>query len=161
MVAPLWICMFLLMRQLEEVGSTATGSAGAKLLTHQSHGIKQLYVFPAYCSYFFSQPVMYNHRISQAGRNPWGSLSPTPWNTCSLCLVAEIERSYSSRGCFQLGQMQVEDNIRLIQQKTNVVRRCDVVLSTCMVSKTDRACLSVGVTSCQPDWLPGEDVPVG
>lgn len=105
--------------------------------------------------------VMYNHRISQAGRNPWGSLSPTPWNTCSLCLVAEIERSYSSRGCFQLGQMQVEDNIRLIQQKTNVVRRCDVVLSTCMVSKTDRACLSVGVTSCQPDWLPGEDVPVG
>lgn len=38
--------------------------------------------------------VMYNHRISQAGRNPWGSLSPTPWNTCSLCLVAEIERDH-------------------------------------------------------------------
>lgn len=45
MVAPLWICMFLLMRQLEEVGNTAKGSAGAKLLTYQSHRIKQLYFF--------------------------------------------------------------------------------------------------------------------
>lgn len=32
----------------------------------------------------------------------------------------------SARGFSQLGQMQAEDNIRLIQQKIKVVRKCDI-----------------------------------
>lgn len=51
----------------------------------------------------------------------------------SSCLVAgrEVMSAHVLLGeFFHLGQMQEEDTIRLIQQETKVVRKCDVYVLT-------------------------------
>lgn len=93
--------------------------------------------------------------MSQIGRNPWGSLSPTPWSTCLQCLVAEMESDRVLVGNVLLGQTQVEESIKLIQQKTEV--KDDVMLfypSARFQSQTESVLVCAGAPAAsQKDCL--------